>query len=181
MYSFKKVVKNGQTKYVVIIDRKTEVSVPQEVYEYMVREKDKQRHRARTNGKCGTSAFWKCDGECDTCKYAQMGFNMIPLEVAFKPTTDSSSGEELDPLNNIPDSTTPLPDAIVADRDLLARLTQRLDDLIPDGGRIYQMLTEEYTDREMTKALNLKQQSTLNYRKRKVIEFLCNHRDEYFG
>ena len=106
---------------------------------------------------------------------------MIPLEVAFKPTTDPSSGEELDPLNNIPDSTTPLPDAIAADRDLLARLTQRLDDLIPDGGRIYLMLTEEYNDREMTKVLNLKQQSTLNYRKRKVIEFLCNHRDEYFG
>lgn len=180
MYRFKKIDNHGQTTYIVIIDKKTEVTVSQQVYEYMIREKEKRRHRARINGQCGTSSFWKCDGECETCKYVQMGFNMIPLDVAFKPTTDPSSGEKLDSLNNIPDAATSLPDAIVADRDLLARLRTRLDELVPNGGRIHQMLSEEYTDREMTKALNLKQQSTLNYRKRKVIEFIRKHRDEYF-
>jgi len=33
----------------------------------------------------------------------------------------------------------------------------------------------------MTKELRLKQQSTLNYRKKKVQAFLEEHREEYFG
>lgn len=180
MYSFKKVVKNGQIKYVVIIDRKDEVIVSQEVYVYMTNEKEKARYRARRDGKCGTAAYWKCDGECDLCPYAQQGFNMIPLDFAFKASSDPDSDDEFDPVDNIPDSSTPLPDSIVADRDLLVRLMKRLDELVPDGGQIYRMLTEEYTDREMTKELHLKQQSTLNYRKKKVQAYLKEHRDEYF-
>ena len=181
MYSFKKVVKNGQTKYVVIIDRKTEVTVSPEVYEYLYREKEKARYRARRDGKCSTSSYWKCDGECDLCPYLQQGFNMIPLDVAFRASSDQDSDEEFDPVGNIPDSSAPLLDTIVSDRDLLTRLMKRLDELVPNGGQIFQMMAEEYTDREMTRELNLKQQSTLSYRKKKVQAFLEEHRSDYFG
>jgi len=181
MYRFKKVVKDGKVKHIVIIDRKNEVIVPQEVYDYMISEKEKARYRARRDGKCGTSAYWKCDGDCDLCPYAQQGFNMIPLEIAFKVPPDQDTDDELDPVANIPDIVTPFPDVIVADRDLLARLMKRLDELVPDGGEIFRMMTENYTDREMTKELCLKQQSTLSYRKRKVQAFIEAHKDEYIN
>ena len=89
--------------------------------------------------------------------------------------------DEINPVDNIVDSNSPLIEDIVADRDLLCRLMQKLDDLVPNGGRIIQMLMDEYSDREMVKALNLKSQSTLNYRKNKVKAYMRDHWSDYFG
>lgn len=87
----------------------------------------------------------------------------------------------MDAFGNIPDTGSPLIDDIVSDRDQLNHLMHQLDQLVHDGGKIIRMVMDEYSDRDMVKVLNLKSQSTLNYRKNKVKAYARDHWEEFFG
>ena len=87
-------------------------------------------------------------------------------------------GDEFE--NEAPELTQTAPslDDIVADTLLLEELYQRLDELIPEGSRVFQMRAQRYTEREIAQALGIKAQSTLNYRIRKMDDFIRSHRSE---
>ena len=78
----------------------------------------------------------------------------------------------------MPDMSTPAFDEIIADKLLLEDLYRRLDEVIPDGSRVFQMRAHDYSEREIAKALGIKAQSTLSYRIRKMDDFIRNHREE---
>ena len=87
-------------------------------------------------------------------------------------------GDEFE--NEAPELTQTAPslDDIVADKLLLEELYQRLDELIPEGSRVFQMRAQRYTEREIARELGIKAQSTLNYRIRKMDDFIRSHRSE---
>lgn len=170
-----KKIDNGKQRYIKI--NKELIPVTEEVYLFHSRWKENERYRARRDGKCGMTDFRKCTGDCLSCPWYQEGFNMLSYDKAFG---SPDSEEDLHPVCNIPDPSEASIESLIADRDLLARLMKRLDEIVPDGGQICRMISEEYSDREMTRELNLKRQSTLSYRKKKVVEFLREHWFEYF-
>lgn len=104
---------------------------------------------------------------------------MVSINCAFG--SKELDEEDMDAFGNLPDTGAPLIDDIVADRDQLNHLMHQLDQLVPDGGKIIRMVMDEYSDRDMVKALNLKSQSTLNYRKNKVKAYVRDHWEEFFG
>ena len=69
-------------------------------------------------------------------------------------------------------------DELVADKMLLENLYRRLDELIPDGAQVFRLRAQHYSEREIARMLGVKSQSTLNYRIRKMDEFIRAHRDE---
>ena len=75
-------------------------------------------------------------------------------------------------------STAPSMEDIIADRLLLEQLYRQLDELIPDGSRVFRLRAKNYSEREIARKLGIKSQSTLNYRIRKMDAFIRAHRAE---
>ena len=103
---------------------------------------------------------------------------MLSYQEAF----DTSQSEESPdfPLE-IEDKKASLVEDIIADRLLMNELFKKMDQLVPDGGRIVQMLMEECSERQLARALGVSSQSTINYRTRKVKKYLWEHWDDFFG
>ena len=74
--------------------------------------------------------------------------------------------------------TNPLVEDIVSDQLLLEQLYQQLDQLIPNGARVFQMRASHFSEREIAQALGIKAQITLNYRIRKMDDYIRAHREE---
>lgn len=146
------------------------IPVSEEVYQVASRMKENERHRARRDGKCGQPDYRYCSGDCATCRWQQEGHQMLSLS---KVLGDNLEFEPPDLADGMPTV-----DDIVADRLLLEQLYRQLDQLIPDGARVFQMRANNYTEREIARALGIKAQSTLNYRIRKMDDFIRAHRDE---
>ena len=144
------------------------IPVTEEVYQVANHMKENERHRARRDGKCGQSDYRYCTGDCATCRWQQEGYRMLSMSKVF--------GDNLE--YEMPDMSTPAFDEIIADRLLLEDLYRRLDEVIPDGSRVFQMRAHDYSEREIAKELGIKAQSTLSYRIKKMDDFIRNHREE---
>ena len=94
---------------------------------------------------------------------------MLSLDKAFG---SESECEKIEPAQST------AVDELVADKMLLESLYRRLDELIPDGARVFRLRAQHYSEREIARMLGVKSQSTLNYRIRKMDEFIRAHRDE---
>lgn len=146
------------------------IPVSEDVYLAATRWKENERYRARRDGKCGQEDYRRCSGDCAACAWQQEGHRLLSLSKLL--------GDEFE--NEAPElsQTAPSLDDIVADKLLLEELYQRLDELIPEGSRVFQMRAQRYTEREIAQALGIKAQSTLNYRIRKMDDFIRSHRSE---
>ena len=144
------------------------IPVTEEVYQVASRMKENERHRARRDGKCGQSDYRYCSGDCGTCGWYQEGHQMMSMSKVF---VDNPEYE-------MPEKGTPLIDDIIANKLLLEKLYRQLDELIPDGSRVFQMRAHDYSEREIARTLGIKAQSTLNYRIRKMDAFIREHREE---
>ena len=82
------------------------------------------------------------------------------------------------PEYEMPETGTPLLDDIIANKLLLEKLYRQLDELIPNGSRVFQMRAHDYSEREIARALGIKAQSTLNYRIKKMDAYIREHREE---
>ena len=78
----------------------------------------------------------------------------------------------------MPETGTPLLDDIIANKLILETLYRQLDELIPNGSRVFQMRAHDYSEREIARALGIKAQSTLNYRIKKMDAYIREHREE---
>ena len=144
------------------------IPVTEEIYHAANQMKEKERYRARRDGKCGQPDYRFCSGDCATCRWQQEGYRMLSMSKVF--------GDNLE--YEMPDMSTPAFDEIIADKLLLEDLYRRLDEVIPDGSQVFQMRAHDYSEREIAKALGIKAQSTLSYRIRKMDAFIRNHREE---
>ena len=146
------------------------IPVSQDVYLYHQRWASNERYRARRDGQCAQSDYRFCSGICDRCRWRQDGFKMLPLSKVL------GEYDEFEPLDF--DSTLPTMDEIIAGKLMLQHLYQKLDALIPDGARVFQLRALHYSEREIARVLGIQSQSTLHYRIRKMDEFIRKHRDE---
>jgi len=146
------------------------VPVTEEVYQAANRWKENIRHRARRDGKCSQKDYRRCSGDCATCPWQQEGHWLFSLN---KILGDDFENEPM----SLSEASTTMED-IVEDRIILEQLYRQLDALIPDGAEVFRMRANNYTEREIASALGVKTQSTLNYRIKKMDEFIRAHRDE---
>ena len=146
------------------------IPVTEEVYKAANQMKEKERYRARRDGKCGQPDYRYCTGDCATCRWQQEGYRMLPISKVF--------GDNLEYETSELTQAEPSCDEIIADRLLLENLYRQLDEVIPDGSRVFQMRAHDYSEREIAKALGIKAQSTLSYRIKKMDAFIRDHREE---
>ena len=146
------------------------IPVTEEIYQMVSHLNDKERNRARRDGECGQSDYRYCKGDCSTCGWRTNGHRSISLNELMEDHADDKTSEFID--NN------PLVEDIVSDHLLLEQLYQQLDQLIPNGARVFQMRAHHFTEREIAQELGIKAQSTLNYRIRKMDNYIRAHREE---
>ena len=146
------------------------IPVTEEVYKAANQMKEKERYRARRDGKCGQPDYRYCTGDCATCRWQQEGYRMLPISKVF--------GDNLEYETSELTQAEPSFEEIIADRLLLENLYRQLDEVIPDGSRVFQMRAHDYSEREIAKALGVKAQSTLSYRIKKMDAFIRDHREE---
>ena len=147
------------------------IPVTEEIYQMVSHLNDKERNRARRDGECGQSDYRYCKGDCSTCGWRTHGHRNISLNELMEDHADDKTSEFID--NN------PLVEDIVSDHLLLEQLYQQLDQLIPNGARVFQMRAYHFTEREIAQELGIKAQSTLNYRIRKMDDSIRAHREEF--
>ena len=146
------------------------IPVTEEVYQIASRWKERTRDHARRSGTCGQNDYHRCNGDCATCPWQQQGYRTVSL--------NSLLGDERENETTFISESQPLIEDIVADQMILDQLYQKLDQLIPDGSRVFQMRANNYSEREIARALGIKAQSTLNYRIRKMDDYIRAHREE---
>ena len=146
------------------------IPVTEEVYKAFTRPNERERFSARRDGKCGQSNYQLCSGDCASCPWQLEGHRFISMHKALGPELERETPD----INNA----SPGFDDVVADRFLLEELYRQLDELIPDGARVFQLRAENYTEREIAQALGIKSQSTLNYRIKKMDAYIRAHRAE---
>lgn len=145
------------------------IPVSEEVYQAYTRFRENERYRARRDGKCGQSDYRRCSGDCASCPWQQEGYRVLSLDKAFGGEGECEKTEAVQ---------STAVDELVTDKMLLENLYRRLDELIPDGAQVFRLRAQHYSEREIARMLGVKSQSTLNYRIRKMDEFIRAHRDE---
>lgn len=149
---------------------KVAVPVSPEIADFDRHYRNKQRYNARRNGKCGQPDYRRCSGDCETCFWHQEGYRMLSLYKVLGPELEHET-----PDFNSSSSTL---DEIVTGKMLLEGLYRQLDELIPDGARVFRLRAQNYSEREIVRALGIKSQSTLNHRLKKMDAFIRAHRTE---
>lgn len=132
--------------------------------------KNKQRYNARRDGKCGQPDYRRCSGDCLTCRWYQEGFRMLSLHKVLGDQCEKETPDLSNTALSMED--------VVADKLLLEELYRQLDEVIPDGAKVFQMRAQNYTQREIAQALGGISQSTLNPRIRKMDDLIRAHRAE---
>ena len=155
--------KDNQSKPYTLYDRSTRMwfEVPAEVYESYVRECNTYRKKKQDHGLCSCSRtkWWLCDMVCMDCEYRK----------ASTISLDEPQGDDKDItlMDVIPDGRPLLEDDAV-DRDLLARLIERLRELDPAADTILTLWSENdmISDRAIAKALSRPQRTFADQMKR---------------
>ena len=70
------------------------------------------------------------------------------------------------------------PDPLGALFLMLASLLKDLDGIMPDGGQIFSLIAHGFTERQVADKLGVTQ-STLNYRKKKLFDYIRQHREDF--
>lgn len=141
------------------------ISVIKDVYQEYYRPIWRTHYHASKHGQCGCSDWRRCEGDCGLCHYRTAG-DLLSLDAKY----ESEEGSKLSLLDTIEDSAANIED-IVADKYLLQELFRVLDDLDPDSRRICELIKQGKTEREIAAEFNVRQ-STLNYRKKKLMSEL---------
>lgn len=133
--------------------------------EFMNTNRMRNRYNARRNGRCAQPDYRRCPGECSGCGWEREGFNMLTFSA-----TDVPAGAEAAPS---------------AEEEALLRLSleetaDRLDRHYRDGGTVFCMLAQGYSNREIADALHITRGSA-SQRTRLIRRWLREHREDYFG
>jgi len=147
---------SNDKQYYIEIDGQ-QVPVSEEVYRVYKRPVWAERKCQERSKRCRSENGNRCTGDCSKCDKRRTGgtLSLNALEEdGFEPS-DSS----LDPAE------------IFADKLLLEELFKALDELDPGSRRICMLISQGATEREIATVLGIRQ-STLNYRKRRLLEKL---------
>ena len=155
--------KDSQRQSTCIYDRnlKKWFEVPADYYKEYDRERTAFRKRMQDHGRCccPRDKWWLCDMFCEECEYRRAG-DLLSL--------DAPEGEDSVTLLDQQEADGPRMEDVIADRDLLARLIKRLQELDPDADTILALWQEDSTmsDRAIAKALGRPQRTFADQMKR---------------
>ncbi len=155
--------KKTRDYYIPVEDKLIPVS--KEVYEEYYRPIWRTHYHASKHGQCGCSDWRRCEGDCGLCHYRAAG------------DTLSLDKEQEDVGDIHPDPATYIEDMLM-DKLLLEELFQALEELDPDSRRICELIKQGKTEREIAAEFNVRQ-STLNYRKRKLMDKLRERLNDF--
>lgn len=155
--------KDSQRQSTCIYDRnlKKWFEVPADYYKEYDRERTAFRKRMQDHGRCccPRDKWWLCDMFCEECEYRRAG-DLLSL--------DAPEGDDSVTLLDQQEADGPRMEDVIADRDLLARLIKRLQELDPDADTILALWQEDSTmsDRAIAKALGRPQRTFADKMKR---------------
>ena len=148
--------------------------VSEDVWQIHSRSIANERYRARRDHRCSNPRYQECQGDCSLCKWQVQG-SILSLDAAVDTGYENSSRDQFG-LETADDN--PLVEDIVCDRLLLEDLYRRLDQQMPEGSRIFRLLAAGHNEREIAAILGVRP-TTLNYRKRKLFEFIRSCREDF--
>lgn len=157
-------MKKQDKQYFIRLDKQY-IPVTEEVYKAHYRPVWKTHYHASKNGQCGCSDWRRCEGDCGLCRYRTAG-NILSLDAEY----EGEEGSKLTLLDTLEDPGAN-PEEIIADKLMLQELFKVLDELDPDSRRICELIRQGKTEREIADEFGVRQ-STLNYRKKKLMEKL---------
>lgn len=123
-----------------------------------LRELEAEVKRQQRQDKCRVERGSRCTRKCEECEYYLLG-GVPQGNVIYYDNEDA--GIE-------PESSTDV-EGIVCDAELLEELAEALDELDPDSRKICEFIGVGLSERAIAKEMGVKRQSTLNYRKKKVL------------
>ena len=168
-------VKQGQYYYPVRdandADKVTLVPVSKSFYTNANREISRKRKRLQRSGecRCPRRMLWKCDGDCDHCRYYTPE---EPLSLDAPASDDASIS-----LGDTIADDAPLPEDIIADRELLYTLFHELEQL-DDRNRKMCAVMPAVSEREAS-ALMDTPKSSLRYQWSKLLARLQKNLKKY--
>ena len=144
------------------------VPVSKADYDNYYRDINAYRRRQQEHGRCvcPASKRYLCDMDCWTCRFHKAGD-----ELSLDYTVTDEDGNKKSWLDDLADDT-PSAHFILEERELLNALICKLDELDPDGRRICELLLQGKPEREIAAIMDISQQSTINYKKKKAFDAL---------
>ena len=102
-------------------DKVTLVPVTKDFYVNAYREINRKRRHLQRSGKCccPRKKLWKCDGDCERCRYHIPEQPLLHLDAPITGSEDISFGDTIE-------DDSPLPDDVITDKELLDALFREL-------------------------------------------------------
>jgi len=165
---------NDKQYYIYLRSSKERIPCTEEEFRNYYHDIDLFRQRQEYRGLCvcPQRKRLECDMDCQTCPFHRS--DVLSLD---KPV-EGCDGEAMSQWEAIP-SDSPLISDMVADKDQLAHLFRRLNEIMPDALLVGQMRLQGRTDKEISGQLNVKQ-NTLFYRLKRAREILEKEFPEFF-
>lgn len=153
-------------------DKVTLVPVSKAFYMKATREINSKRKRLQRHGACccPRKMLWKCDGDCDCCRYYIPDPALLHLDA---PVTMDENLSLMDTIAN----DTPLPEEIIADKELLDALIRELAQLDERERRMCALMSA-VSEREAAKQMGIPRNS-LAYQWAKLRDKLAKNLNEY--
>lgn len=153
-------------------DKMTLVPVSEEFYRETYRKVNRKRKHLQRNGECRCyeKMRWRCDGGCERCCYYIEKQPTLSLDA---PVTDD---ENISLMDTIADDT-PLPEDVIADKELLVALFRELEKLDERSRRICELMSL-VSEREAAKQLGIPR-STFKYQWAKIQAMLREKLKDY--
>ncbi len=148
--------------------------VSEEVWQVHSRTIANERYRARRDHRCSNPRYQECHGDCGLCNWQVQG-SILSLD---KTVDTGRENSDRDQFGFEATNDHPLVEDVVCDRLLLEDLYRRLDQQMPEGSRIFQLLAAGHKEREIADLLGVRP-TTLNYRKKKLFDYIRVHRDDF--
>ena len=171
----KKHVNQSQPNRIYLKATREWVEVSEEVYREHTRFHDAFRKRHQSHGQCvcPKNKFWLCDGDCFNCEFRRAG-DMLSLDYE----NENEDGDSVSPLDAIPD-TAPLVDEVVSDRVTLAKLFDRLAELMPEAEEIGRLRMNDLSDEAISDIIGIKR-TTFRSRLAKAKAVLAEEYPDFF-
>ncbi len=142
----KKNEKSQQTKqyYIYLPYTKQRIPVTKQVYLEYYRPIWRQFKRARAHGQCSCPGhwWWKCEGDCVTCKYQNAG-DKLSLDYEKEILGDVHPDPGIDV------------ESIVTDKIIFEQLLKRLDEILPEARRIGELRLAGIPDRDIADIIGI--------------------------
>lgn len=153
-------------------DKVTLVSVSKDFYIKAYREINRKRKRLQRSGACSCpqKKLWKCDGNCDLCRYR------VPDPLLLHLHAPSGADENIALIDIFADGG-PLPEDIVADAELLSALLQELAQLDARERRMLELVST-VSEREAAKQMGIPR-NTFAYQWAQLRERLAQNLKDY--